>query len=136
MRSTGWFGRPNKKGGKVHVVENGRPICGTNIPDDAVYQFCAEGVHRKYLECERCRSLVTKVVRPAKSKPTEIRLIIRPKRRIKIRTMGNSVLYHIRAIVDDEIAVMRTYNYSARQWDYFNFTMTDLQEWYTVGRLS
>lgn len=130
-RSTGWFGRPNKKGGKVHVVENGRPICGVKIPTDSEFQFCGAGVHYHMVECERCFAVLTPTVKPTPDKP-DIRLIIRPNRRIKVS--GENVVYHIRAIVDAEQVVVR--HWSKQRWHYTIKSMTWFELMYKDGRLS
>ena len=54
MIRTGCFGIPGRYGGKVHVVSEGKPICGTRIDPRARFQWCANHLVRSYVDCERC----------------------------------------------------------------------------------
>jgi hypothetical protein len=56
--SIGYYGNPNGRHTKVHVVENGKPICGCKIDKGMIFQWCAylfSGVTNSYVECEHCR---------------------------------------------------------------------------------
>ena len=55
MSETGYYGIPGKTGGRVHVVRNGRPMCGERLHPEAVFQWCAHGIWWPYVECIRCR---------------------------------------------------------------------------------
>lgn len=45
---------------KVHLVENGKPLCGSRIGDDMAFQWCAGGAWYDYLECEKCKKIFIK----------------------------------------------------------------------------
>lgn len=52
---TGWYGIPGgRTGGRVHIVSDGKPICGDHIHSKAEFQWCAPGVKYDYVECRRC----------------------------------------------------------------------------------
>ena len=51
---TGYFAN-TKRFTKVHIVTSGKPLCGVRIGTDKQFQFCANGVYRRYVECARCR---------------------------------------------------------------------------------
>lgn len=55
MITTGYFA-DTKNSTKVHLVENGKPICGVAIGIKKQYQWCARRVHLEYLECKRCKN--------------------------------------------------------------------------------
>ena len=59
---TGWFGIPGsfKPGGQVHVVRNGKPICGQHIHPKAQFQWCADGINLNFIECKRCKLRASK----------------------------------------------------------------------------
>lgn len=55
---TGYFAEV-KGGTLVHVVnETGKPVCGTAIGLNKVFQWCANGVVRNYVECTKCIKLI------------------------------------------------------------------------------
>lgn len=58
--TTGWFGIPGKtpgpKDGTVHVVHNGKTLCGWTPGPEFEFQFCATGIHLPMIECARCRT--------------------------------------------------------------------------------
>lgn len=58
---TGYFGVPGGYGGKVHVVQNGKPVCGTPLPRKSEFQWCAHGIERQYVECERCMAFIRSI---------------------------------------------------------------------------
>lgn len=63
--STGFFGIPGRlphNSHSVHVVRNGKPICGTRMHPEAEYQWCADGVHTGYVECEKCKHAIGRAV--------------------------------------------------------------------------
>jgi hypothetical protein len=45
---------------KVHVCENGKPICGAKVK--GTYHFCASGAVMIYVECEKCLKIWLKEV--------------------------------------------------------------------------
>ncbi len=59
MTSTGYFGVPGKLGGRVHVVQGGKPVCGARVRGE--FQWCAHGIQMDYVDCSRCRD--SKVVK-------------------------------------------------------------------------
>ncbi len=55
MIATGYFGIPGtSRTTLVHIVDNGRPICGSRVGPDQQFQWCAGGVRLEYVECARC----------------------------------------------------------------------------------
>ena len=52
--STGYFA-DLKRYTKVHVVEVRSPICGSKIKNKE-FQWCANGIHFDYVECEHCKN--------------------------------------------------------------------------------
>lgn len=62
--TTGFFGIPGREpthnSHKVHVVDKDKPVCGTRIHPKAQYQWCAHGIERSYVECERCKAWIKK----------------------------------------------------------------------------
>jgi hypothetical protein len=57
---TGYFGIPGRFGGKVHIVVDGKPACGTPMDPRAEFQWNAHGIVRSYLECDCCKALLAK----------------------------------------------------------------------------
>ena len=59
---TGWFGVPGDRTGrfssKVHFVHAGKPVCGSRLSPMAEYQWCAQYIDFRMVECRRCRSIV------------------------------------------------------------------------------
>jgi len=55
---TGYYGRPGTFGGKVHIIEDGKPICNTHIHDKAEFQYCSYSNNIKYTSCIRCLKLM------------------------------------------------------------------------------
>lgn len=57
--TTGYFGIPGNKdrhdNHHVHVVDNGRPVCGTRVHPGSQYQWCAHGIQQDYVDCQRCK---------------------------------------------------------------------------------
>lgn len=68
ITSTGWWGIPGQKDGgrnsRVHAVSDGKPICGQKFHPEAEYQWCCDGLNRDYLECEKCKRIIDRVVPP------------------------------------------------------------------------
>ena len=68
MYKTGWFGNP-LRGCKTHVVQDHplvpgwHPICGSKIGIDMDFQWCADGVHLKYIECKTCLIKAGKILK-------------------------------------------------------------------------
>ena len=61
--SIGYFGRPGHNGGKTHFVEEGKPICKTNLPKTSEYQWCISHVNldtQQLVECEKCNGVLSK----------------------------------------------------------------------------
>ncbi len=42
---------------KVHLVSEKKPVCGSHLRIGMEFQWCAEGMHWGYLECERCKKI-------------------------------------------------------------------------------
>jgi len=65
MIATGYFGIPGtSRTTRVHVVENGRPICGSHLGPGQKFQWCAGGAQLEYVECSRCKARLAKDGRP------------------------------------------------------------------------
>lgn len=63
--STGWFGIPgasSRLSTKVHLVSNGKPVCGSKISTKQEYMWCSHGIMRTYLECEHCKKIANKLL--------------------------------------------------------------------------
>lgn len=57
--TTGWFGIPGKtplSNVKVHVVHQGRTLCGWTPSPDHQFQLCASGIAIEMVECSACRA--------------------------------------------------------------------------------
>lgn len=53
---TGYFG--NLRGGTlVHLVRDGRPLCGSRIGSDSSFQWSAKKPVKNYVECRRCADI-------------------------------------------------------------------------------
>jgi hypothetical protein len=55
--SIGYYAN-TKRYTKVHVVKDGKPICGMKISSKLRFQWCAylySGVTHSYVECEHCK---------------------------------------------------------------------------------
>jgi len=66
----------------------------------------------------------------------DIRLIIRPNRKIRITEDGKTTLYHIRAIIDDTVVAVRHFEQSRRRWRYKLIYMMAFEIRYKEGKLS
>lgn len=76
----GWFGVPGREGGATHVVADRRPICGTRLHPEAVFQWCSAGLMMpQYIECEKC--LAAARVELARRHEEELAKIDRTRRR-------------------------------------------------------
>lgn len=53
--SVGWFGIPGRNGGRVHVVRNGKLLCGEKPHPKAEYFQNAPYLLFEYVECLRCK---------------------------------------------------------------------------------
>lgn len=82
------------------------------------------------LQCPSCQ-----VITHLDYSNIDLRMIVRPNRRFKLRTMGQSDVYHVRALLDDDRVVVRKYDYSLRDWEYKVFKMCQILEWYQNGRI-
>ena len=51
--TTGYFANTTRYT-KVHIVLNGRPVCGSKVGHDMQYCWCARNVHASAIECEHC----------------------------------------------------------------------------------
>lgn len=53
---TGYFATPGKScpRAKVHLVVDGKPICGSQMGTDSIFQWCSQTVCREWVECKRC----------------------------------------------------------------------------------
>ena len=54
--SVGYFSN-TKRFTKVHVVTNGRPICGAQVGKGLSYQWCSNN-NTRYVECQHCRKMI------------------------------------------------------------------------------
>ena len=64
-RATGWWGipgGPESRSTKVHVKEDGKPICGSRMANNQRFQWCAWGAHWDYIECERCKDMIRREI--------------------------------------------------------------------------
>ncbi len=64
--TTGYYGIPGEVGGPVHIVQQGRPVCGSRVRDDSRFQWCAHGVAWHYVECQRCRRIAESTIAKAR----------------------------------------------------------------------
>lgn len=58
---TGYYADPNRQmeeRTKVHLIMKGKPICGSQIADRKVYQWCSPTIHLDYVECDKCKDIV------------------------------------------------------------------------------
>ena len=55
--AVGYFGLAGGYGGVVHAVHRAsrRPVCNVHLSPDAAFQWCADGIQHRMLECVRCR---------------------------------------------------------------------------------
>jgi len=53
MIQTGYFAN-EQKFTKVHIVNNGKPICGSVIKGKS-FMFCANGIISRWVECVKCK---------------------------------------------------------------------------------
>jgi len=66
---TGWFGIPARdgryyRGGRVHALRDGKPICGEHIHPKAGFQQSAPGIVKSHIECRRCLERIERKPRP------------------------------------------------------------------------
>ena len=60
-RGTGYYARASENGHKacatryVHLVENGKPICGYKPHPTMQFMFCSVGFYMDYVDCPTCR---------------------------------------------------------------------------------
>jgi hypothetical protein len=95
MTSTGFFGIPGHDiTGQVHVLENGKPICGTVPHPKARFQWCANGVRSEYLTCKRCIERLPKLVQEKKEPMADLQK--------QLASARESVLKAAKAWVDYE----------------------------------
>ena len=62
--STGWFGRASEQGHsakstKVHLLVNGKPVCGYKPHKTMQFQWCASSIMNSYIECSECKEKAT-----------------------------------------------------------------------------
>lgn len=55
--STGFYGVPGGYGGKVHLHQSGRPMCNARLKPESQFQWCAHGIVKRFLECEKCKRI-------------------------------------------------------------------------------
>lgn len=65
--ATGWFGRPSTELHKaaatmVHVIADGKPICGYAPHKTMAFQFCSNGINYQYTECPACKLSARKIL--------------------------------------------------------------------------
>jgi len=66
---TGWFGVPGTYAynAKVHVVDRkGKPICGSKMGKESLFQFCSYGIWFDKIECQHCRRVSAKLLNEQK----------------------------------------------------------------------
>ena len=52
---TGWYGEPGVVwSSKVHIAQNGKPVCGAQLRKGALFQWCSRGINIDYVECKHC----------------------------------------------------------------------------------
>lgn len=59
MIETGYFSNllyPYSRS-KVHVVDDGKPLCGCAISKNSEFQWCAHYINPEYIECSRCKTI-------------------------------------------------------------------------------
>ena len=57
----GYFAPPS--GTKIHVVVQGKPVCGTGLNIEAVFQWCGDARNPRfhaYVDCKFCQQYLTK----------------------------------------------------------------------------
>jgi hypothetical protein len=64
---TGYFGRPSDNGLSakwtfVHVVKDGKPICGYKPHPTMSFQFNADYIKYDYIECKKCKEKANKLL--------------------------------------------------------------------------
>jgi hypothetical protein len=66
--ATGYYGIPGRYGGQVHVVRDGKPLCGLRPHPKAEFQWCCHGFNLSYveLECRRCHDRATRLLARAR----------------------------------------------------------------------
>ena len=53
---TGWFGIPGRVSTSVvHIVYDGKCICGAKFSPLSQFQFCANRIYLLYVTCNRCK---------------------------------------------------------------------------------
>lgn len=57
MYRTGWFGIPGGPAStsKVHIVYDGKCICGAKFSPKSEFQWCANRVYISIVDCKRCK---------------------------------------------------------------------------------
>lgn len=56
MYETGYYGVPGyHRASMVHLIRDGRPVCGFRPANTSEFQWCAHGIKFTFLECPRCR---------------------------------------------------------------------------------
>lgn len=60
---TGFFAN-TKRGSKAHVIKdyNGPVLCGSIFAKDMNFQWCADRVVFEYIECEKCKKIVRRLL--------------------------------------------------------------------------
>ena len=59
---TGYYA-DNKYYTKVHVLHDGKPICGSVIGKKMSFQWCSHDIKFDYIECERCKTKARKILK-------------------------------------------------------------------------
>ena len=55
MYETGYYGVPGSyRVSMVHLVRDGRPVCGFRPVPASEFQWCCHGINIVYLRCPRC----------------------------------------------------------------------------------
>lgn len=60
VTATGWWGIPGRENplAKIHAVCDGKAICGKIPHVKSIFQWCANGLYRSYVECKTCIKII------------------------------------------------------------------------------
>jgi hypothetical protein len=53
--STGYYAKVHGKHTMVHLVDEGKPMCGYKPAKSMQFQCCAPFPHLEYVECKKCK---------------------------------------------------------------------------------
>ena len=67
MYVIGYFAKERGSIGKqwtiVYILKNNKPICGYSPNQNMQFQRCANGVEFRYVECEKYRTKISKLIK-------------------------------------------------------------------------